>query len=69
MNILITDSVDPLLLKLLDNNNLTYEYNLSDSKNAILKQIHKFQGIIVRNRLKIESGLLKKAKNLKFIAR
>ena len=55
MNILITDSVDPLLLKLLDNNNLTYEYNLSDSKNAILKQIHKFQGIIVRNRLKIDS--------------
>tara|TARA_Y100001954_G_scaffold193597_1_gene208740 strand:- start:411 stop:1337 length:927 start_codon:yes stop_codon:yes gene_type:complete len=69
MNILITDSVDPLLLKLLDNNNLTYEYNLSDSENAILKQIHKFQGIIVRNRLKIDSGFLKKAKNLKFIAR
>ena len=69
MNILITDVVDPLLLKLLDNNNLSYEYNLDDSENAILKYINQFQGLIVRNRLKIDETFLKKSQNLKFIAR
>jgi len=69
MNILITDTVDPLLLKLLDNNHLSYEYNLNDSEQSILKYIQKYQGIIIRNRLKIDANFLQKAKNLKFIAR
>ena len=69
MNILITDTVDPLLLKLLDNNNVSYEYNIKDSENILLKSISQFQGLIVRNRLKIDKSFLKKSKNLKFIAR
>ena len=69
MNILITDTVDPLLLKLLDNNQLSYEYKLNDSEQSILKYIKQYQGIIIRNRLKIDANFLQKAKNLKFIAR
>ena len=69
MKILITDNVDELLLKLLDENKISYECNLYESSSELLKKINEFDGIIVRNRLKIDENFLNKAKHLKFIAR
>ena len=69
MNILITDKVDALLIKLLEKHNITYEYNIEDEKDVVLKKINKFDGIIVRNRLKIDADFLLQAKHLKFVAR
>ena len=42
MNILITDKVDPLLIKLLKKHNITYEYNTEDQKDVVLKKINEF---------------------------
>jgi len=61
--------VDSLLLNLLKENDMNYEHNVSDSQNVLLKKIHLFDGMIVRNRLKIDAEFLIQAKNLKFIAR
>ena len=69
MNILITDNVDSLLLNLLKEHDINYEHNVSDSQNILIQKIHLFDGMIVRNRLKIDAEFLIQAKNLKFIAR
>ena len=69
MNILITDNVDSLLLSLLKEYGINYEHNLLDSQNTLLGKIHLFDGIIIRNRLKIDAKFLEQAKHLKFIAR
>ena len=69
MKVLITDNVDSLLLDLLKENGINYEYNVSDSTSSLLEKIHVFDGMIVRNRLKIDAEFLTQAKNLKFIAR
>ncbi|MAZ55527.1 MAG: hypothetical protein CMP54_00805 [Flavobacteriales bacterium] len=69
MKILITDKVDSILIKLLNQHNLEYELNVTDSVEKLLPIITKFDGLIVRNRIKINSDFLFKSKNLKFIAR
>ena len=69
MNILITDLVDNLFIDLLKKNNINYQYNTSISSEEVLAQIHLFDGLVVRNRLKIDASFLNKAKNLKFIGR
>ena len=69
MKILITDEIDSKLIKLLNQHNLEHELNITDSEEKLLKIIKKFDGLIVRNRIKINSDFLYKSKNLKFIAR
>ena len=69
MHILITDQVDSVLIALLKKNRINYTYNLEENEDEILEKIHDFDGMIVRNRLNINSTFLKKAINLKFIAR
>lgn len=69
MNILITDLVDNLFIDLLKENNIKYKYNTTISAKEVLQKIHLFDGLVVRNRLKIDATFLNKAKNLKFIGR
>ena len=69
MNILITDTIDPLFIELLKKNKINYDYKNVDNRLSILKIIHEFDGLVVRNRLKIDGDFLKHAKHLKFIAR
>ena len=69
MKILITDKVDSLLIHELEKNKLSYQFMLNETKEEILNQINQFNGIIVRNRLKLDASFLKKCKHLKFIAR
>ncbi|MBL32011.1 MAG: hypothetical protein CMP62_04735 [Flavobacteriales bacterium] len=69
MKILITDKVDPLLTESLSSHQIQYKCNFNDSTKKLLKIIDEFDGLIVRNRLKINREFLNNAKNLKFIAR
>tara|TARA_Y100000766_G_C18794838_1_gene550063 strand:+ start:31 stop:954 length:924 start_codon:yes stop_codon:yes gene_type:complete len=68
MKVLITDEVNPIFLKLLQKNNIIYDYSINENQNSILKKIHLFTGLIVRNR-QINDAFLNKAHSLKFIAR
>ena len=69
MKVLITDKVDPIFLKLLQKNDIIYDYSINEDRNSILKKIHSFTGLIVRNRMQINDAFLNKAHSLKFIAR
>ncbi len=69
MKILITDPVDNLFIELLNKHNIDYEYNIKDSSSELLKKINLFNGLVVRNRIIINTNFLHQAKNLKFIAR
>ena len=69
MKILITDPVDPLFIELLNKHSINYECNLKDDQTVLLKNLHSFDGIVVRNRLTINTAFLEKAKQIKFIAR
>ena len=68
MKILIIDKIDNYLKKKLLQNNCDFTENLSDSKEQILKKFN-FDGLILRSRFNIDFDFIKKAKNLKFIAR
>ena len=69
MKILITDKVDPIFLQLLEKNAIEYNYELSWSRKKIIQSIINFNGLVIRNKLQIDTSFLDKAKNLKFIAR
>ena len=69
MKILITDNVDSLFLELLKKNNIKYNLSINEDRNTILKKIHLFTGLVVRNRIQIDENFLNQAKSLKFIAR
>ena len=69
MKILITDNVDSLFLELLKKNNIKYNHSINEDRNTILKKIHFFTGLVVRNRIQIDENFLNQAKSLKFIAR
>ena len=69
MKILITDNVDSLFLELLKKNNIKYNHSINEDRNTILKKIHLFTGLVVRNRIQIDENFLNQAKSLKFIAR
>ena len=69
MKILITDKVDPLLTEGLSYHKIQYQCNFNDSIKKLIKIINEFDGLIVRNRLKINREFLNNARNLKFIAR
>ena len=67
MKILITDNVDSLFLELLKKNNIKYNHSINEDRNTILKKIHLFTGLVVRNRIQIDENFLDQAKSLKFI--
>ena len=69
MKLLITDTINPLFLNLLKKNKIDYQVNITDSSNDLLEIINEFDGLIIRNRLKINADFLQKAKKLKFIGR
>lgn len=69
MNVLITDYVDSLLIKLLADNKISYSYQPKIQREDVLNIISKYDGIIVRNKLQIDEDFLLNAQKLKFIAR
>ena len=69
MNILHLDKNHPLLIEELKKAGFKNAEDYSSSKTEIEKSIHKYDGIVIRSRFKIDKTFLDAAKNLKFIAR
>jgi D-3-phosphoglycerate dehydrogenase len=69
MKILHLDTNHPILIEQLKEAGFKNYEDYTSSKEAIEKVIHKYEGVIIRSRFKIDKTFLDVAKNLKFIAR
>ena len=69
MKILHLDRNHPLLIKGLDEAGHINTESYNSTKLEVLNMVHKYEGIIIRSRFKLNSEILLKAENLKFIAR
>jgi len=69
MRILFIDRVHPSLMNNLKKYHFVCDESYHLSKKEIENMIHNYEGIIIRSRFIIDSNFIRKAKNLKFIAR
>ncbi len=69
MKIIFIDTAHPVLQKLLEEHKHTCIDGSKKLREEILKNIHSFDGIIIRSRIRIDKEMLDAATNLKFIAR
>lgn len=69
INILFIDSVHPLLQKELEAHGFICHLQYEWSREKIGEELHKFDGVIIRSRVKLDKELIDKGTNLKFIAR
>ncbi|WP_299884799.1 2-hydroxyacid dehydrogenase [uncultured Lacinutrix sp.] len=69
MKILHLDANHSLLINQLNALGFSNHENYVDSKEAIQKIIHQYDGFIIRSRFKIDKDFIDAAKNLKFIGR
>jgi len=69
MNILFIDSNHPILHTTLENAGHTCRLNYSWTKDEIISNIHLFDGIVIRSKIKLTKEIIDKAVKLKFIAR
>ena len=69
MRILFIDSNHPLLQQTLEKGGHVCDLHYTWSKEEILSQIHHYDGIVIRSRIKITKEIIDKAIRLKFIAR
>lgn len=69
INILHIDSNHPLLWDQLEKAGFNNETDFTSSKQEIEDKIHKYHGIVIRSRFKIDKTFLDKAAQLQFIAR
>jgi D-3-phosphoglycerate dehydrogenase len=67
--VLIVDEMHPSLLSMLTEIGFYPDYQPKISREQVLAVIAEYEGIIVRSKLKIDSGFLEKATQLCFIAR
>jgi D-3-phosphoglycerate dehydrogenase len=69
MRILFIDSNHPLLHTTLEKAGHICDLNYSWTKEEIIDNIHLYDGIVIRSKIKITKEIIDKASNLKFIAR
>ena len=69
MKVLFVDRVHPILRKRLETNKFICEIEYEMSKKQIEEIISKYHGLVIRSRFNIDCSFIKKANNLKFIAR
>jgi len=69
MKILHLDRNHPLLIKGLGEAGHINTESYNSTKLEVLNIVHKYEGIVIRSRFKLNSEILLKAENLKFIAR
>ncbi len=69
INILFIDSVHPLLQKELEERGFICHLQYEWSREKIGEELHKFDGVVIRSRVKLDKELIDKGSNLKFIAR
>ena len=69
INILFIDSVHPLLQKELETHGFICRLQYEWSREKIGEELHKFDGVVIRSRVKLDKELIDKGTKLKFIAR
>jgi D-3-phosphoglycerate dehydrogenase len=69
MKILFIDSNHPILHETLQKLGHTCDLNYQWTKDEIIHNIHLYDGIVIRSKIKITKEIIDKAINLKFIAR
>jgi len=69
MRILFIDSNHPLLHTTLEKAGHTCDLNYQWTKEDIINNIHNYDGIVIRSKIKITKEIIDKASKLKFIAR
>ena len=69
MRILFIDSNHPLLHETLQNAGFTCDLNYHWTEAEIIENIHLYDGIVIRSKIKITAAIIDKAINCKFIAR
>jgi D-3-phosphoglycerate dehydrogenase len=69
INILFIDSVHPLLQKELEERGFICHLQYEWSREKIGEELYKFDGVVIRSRIKLDKELIDKGTNLKFIAR
>ena len=69
MKVLFVDSIHPYLHENLEQHNFICHCDLSSPKHDVENKISEYHGLVIRNRFKIDSKFIDKAKNLKFIER
>jgi len=66
---LIVDDMHPVIIKKLEEIGMEVDYKPDISRESTLEIIHKYHGLIVRSKFKIDRLLLENASKLRFIAR
>jgi D-3-phosphoglycerate dehydrogenase / 2-oxoglutarate reductase len=69
MKILFIDSNHSLLHTMLEKAGYTCDFNYNWTKEEIVNNVHLYDGIVIRSRIKITKEIIDKATKLKFIAR
>lgn len=69
MRILFIDSNHPLLHETLQKSGFTCDLNYQWTEQEIIENIHLYDGIIIRSKIKITAAIIDKATKCKFIAR
>ena len=69
MTILHLDENHPLMIEQLQQSGFSNVEDYTSSKTEVEKEIHQYDGVIIRSRFPIDQTFLSKAKNLKFIGR
>lgn len=66
---LIVDDMHPIIISKLEEIGIEVDYKPGITRESVLETIHKYHGLIVRSKLKIDRLLLENASKLLFIAR
>ena len=69
MKVIFLDTTHKHLINELSKKNVICHEEYSKSKDQIEKIIDQYDGVVIRSRFKIDKKIIKKGKNLKFIAR
>lgn len=69
MQVLLIDDIHPVLIEMLKKENISIDYHPEYNRDDIIKNIHLYDGIVVRSKIKIDKQIIDLATKLKFIAR
>ncbi len=69
MRVLLLDKNHPLITEQLSAKKFILEEDFTSSYDEVCRKIENYDGVIIRSRIPLDQNFLKKAKNLKFIAR
>lgn len=69
MQVLLIDDIHPILIEMLKKENISIDYHSEYNRDDIIKNIHLYDGIVVRSKIKIDKQIIDLATKLKFIAR